>query len=62
MGRKRLADDVGRTRFVQLRVSPPFKTWLDRYADSKGQSLTELIFGHMTKAAKRDRFEAPPPR
>lgn len=60
MGRKKLDRDQGRTRFVQVRVTPPFKEWLDRYADSRGRTLSELIVDLLIKSAKRDRFEPPP--
>lgn len=62
MGRKKLDQDQGRTKFIQIRVTPPFKEWLDRYADSRGDSLSELILDLIVKSAKRDRFEPPPTR
>lgn len=60
MGRKKKPPDTARTSFVQIRVTEPFKGWLERYAAKRGETLSGLILELVIRAAKRDRFEPPP--
>lgn len=60
MGRKKLLPEAGRTGHVHVRVHPPWRGWLDRYAAFKEMSVTALVQWAVAKAAKGDKFEAPP--
>ena len=71
MGRPKKTDRTGdedspepsrQKNVLALKGTEPWKAWLDGFAASKGMPVTVLVDHALRELAKRDGYEAPPPR
>jgi hypothetical protein len=59
MGRKKLEAGKGKTENLHVRLSPAWRDWVARFAESREMTASDLVKWALREVSKR-RFEPPP--
>lgn len=62
MAKRKVSKPGARVEYLQLRMSVPFKEWLQSYADSRNLTMADAIVQALIEEAARRGFKAPPKR